>query len=146
MWNKNFKERMANNFLMASLVSYKLILVKNECFSINALIYFVMIFWPSRTIMNQNEPFYTEYSVVDYPCLLTNNVVFGFIPLIYGNRAIYQRVRLLLCAQNEVVSSLVKDKIMKMIVSLIPLLGSGGAYIKLIIIYIVFLVFIYSVY
>ena len=36
----------------------------------------------------------------------------------------YWKVRFLLYAQNEVVNSIVKDKIMKRIVSLILLLGS----------------------
>ena len=63
--------------------------------------------------------------MIDYPGLLSSNVVFGFIPLIMsilsfqGNWAIYQRVRFLLHAQNEVMNSIAKDKIIKRIVSLI---------------------------
>ena len=77
--------------------------------------------------------------VVDYPGLLTSNTVVGFIPSttsilsLLGNLAMNLRVKFFLCAQNEVVNGIVKDKIMKRTVSLIPLLGSGRLYMIILI-------------
>ena len=84
--------------------------------------------------------------VVNYPYHGSYNVIICSIPLamllfsLYGNGTIYLGVRFLLHTQNEVVNSIAKDKIMKRIVWLIPLLHSGRVYIYYQYLYVVFLV------